>query len=53
LNSVHNEVLKSKNYIAQVAAFIVDTLIEPVPILFMTLRVILGAVAVTSWVIAS
>jgi hypothetical protein len=33
-NSIHNAVLKFKNYIIQVAAFIVDTLIEPLPVIF-------------------
>jgi hypothetical protein len=30
---MHNEILKFKNYIIQVATFIVDTMIEPLPIL--------------------
>jgi hypothetical protein len=47
LNSVHNTVLEFKNYITQVAAFIVDTLIEPVPVLFMALWVISGRMTAT------
>jgi hypothetical protein len=31
---MHNAVLKSRNFITQVAAFIVDTLIEPLQVLF-------------------
>jgi hypothetical protein len=31
---MHNTVLKFKNYITQVATFIVDTLVEPLPVLF-------------------
>jgi hypothetical protein len=31
---MHNAVLKFKNYITQVAAIIVDTLIEPLPVRF-------------------
>jgi hypothetical protein len=53
LTSIYNAVLKFKNYVTQVAAFIVDTLTEPLPVLFMTLRVIPGGMAATSWVIAS
>jgi hypothetical protein len=34
MNSIHNAVLKFKNRITQVAAFIIDTLIEPLPVLF-------------------
>jgi hypothetical protein len=34
LNSIHNTVLKFENYITQVAAFVVDSLIEPLPVLF-------------------
>jgi hypothetical protein len=34
LNSTHNAVIKFKNYITQVAAFTVDSLIEPLPVLF-------------------
>jgi hypothetical protein len=34
LNSIHNVVLKFKNYINQVAIFIVDTLAEPLPVHF-------------------
>jgi hypothetical protein len=34
LNSIYNAVLKFKNDITQVAAFIVDTLIEPLPVFF-------------------
>jgi hypothetical protein len=49
LNNIHNAVLKFKNYITEVAAFIVGTLIEPFP----TLQVISGGMAATSWLIAS
>jgi hypothetical protein len=34
LNSIHNAILKFKNYITQVVASIVNTLNEPLPILF-------------------
>jgi hypothetical protein len=34
MNSIHNAALKFKNYITEVAAFIADTLIEPLPVLF-------------------
>jgi hypothetical protein len=34
LNAVHNAVLKFKKYVTQVAGSIVDTLTEPLPVLF-------------------
>jgi hypothetical protein len=34
LNNIHNVVLKFKTYITRMAAFFVDTLIEPLPVLF-------------------
>jgi hypothetical protein len=34
MNSIYNAVLKFRNYITEVAAFIVDTLIEPLPVLY-------------------
>jgi hypothetical protein len=34
LNSMHNAVFKFRNYVTQVAAFIVDILIEPLPVFF-------------------
>jgi hypothetical protein len=46
LNSIQNAVLKLKNYINQVAAFIVDTLIEPLKVLFHD-RVISSGMAAT------
>jgi hypothetical protein len=52
LNIIHNAALTFKN-ITQVAAFIVDTLIEPLPVLFHTLRAISDGMAATPWVIAS
>jgi hypothetical protein len=52
LNSIHNAVLKFINYITQVAAFTGNAL-SPSLYFSITLRVILGGMAATSWVIAS